>query len=223
MAIIQDSITNRGRGINDIVALSSQIIPENGLYVSNDYNTAYGYTNGAGYVGLVRRPIPRGQSTGRQFLKDSDFPLTVKPGSSQFFKTTDNIRPASLNPASSSGEKIGKIASKYTKPKVPESISRESEIQYKQEFNDYINKVGNEYNSKYAKCGRFPVNGDVRIGEGGRTVRINNTQSPDFRHYIFTGKIGGSSVELLDMWKPKAGIGTKSHSSVGSVGLSRKK
>jgi len=35
---------------------------ENALYTSNDFGTAFGYTNGSpeGYIGIVRRPIKKG-------------------------------------------------------------------------------------------------------------------------------------------------------------------
>lgn len=56
MAIIQDSITNRGRGINDIVALSSQIIPENGGETGDHGNGAFGLI---GWRGERAKNLPK--------------------------------------------------------------------------------------------------------------------------------------------------------------------
>lgn len=65
---------------------------ENGLYLSNSFNTAAGYTNqGRGYVGVVRRPIKYGQATRRDFLKENDFIFNRPPGTQKrFFTTTDD-------------------------------------------------------------------------------------------------------------------------------------
>lgn len=65
---------------------------ENGLYLSNSFNTAAGYTNqGRGYVGVVRRPIKYGQTTRRDFLKENDFIFNRPPGTQKrFFTTTDD-------------------------------------------------------------------------------------------------------------------------------------
>lgn len=62
---------------------------ENGLYLSNDFRTALQYTNGKGYVGIVRLPIEVKQSTRRRFLKDNDFIYSRPPEGRQFFWTTD--------------------------------------------------------------------------------------------------------------------------------------
>lgn len=65
---------------------------ENGLYLSNSFNTAAGYTNqGNGYIGIVRRPIKYGQTTRRDFLHENDFIFSRPPGTAkQFFTTTDD-------------------------------------------------------------------------------------------------------------------------------------
>lgn len=65
---------------------------ENGLYLSNSFNTAAGYTNrGNGYVGIVRRPIKYGQTTRRDFLQENDFIFNRPPGTAKrFFTTTDD-------------------------------------------------------------------------------------------------------------------------------------
>lgn len=62
---------------------------ENGLYLSNDFRTALQYTNGKGYVGIVRLPIEVKQSTRRRFLKDNDFIYSRPSEGRQFFWTTD--------------------------------------------------------------------------------------------------------------------------------------
>lgn len=62
---------------------------ENGLYTSNDWQTALSYTNGEGYVGLVRRPIVTGQKTRRQFLSDNDFVFDVPKFARNAFWSTD--------------------------------------------------------------------------------------------------------------------------------------
>ena len=67
---------------------------EDGLYVSNDFGTAAGYTNGNGYIGIVRRPIQYGQKTRRGFLADNDFIFTKPKGSARkFYSTTDEPAP----------------------------------------------------------------------------------------------------------------------------------
>lgn len=65
---------------------------ENGLYLSNSFNTAAGYTNqGKGYVGVVRRPIKYGQTTRRDFLQENDFIFNRPPGTQKrFYTTTDD-------------------------------------------------------------------------------------------------------------------------------------
>lgn len=63
---------------------------ENGLYLSNDFGTAAGYTNGNGYVGIVRMPVKYGANTRRQFLKDNDFVFSRPPEGGKFYWTTDD-------------------------------------------------------------------------------------------------------------------------------------
>lgn len=53
---------------------------ENALYTSNSISLAQRYTNGNGYIGILRRPIKHGFSTRRKFLLQNDFRFNPIPG-----------------------------------------------------------------------------------------------------------------------------------------------
>ena len=46
---------------------------DNGIYASNSYNTAKGYTYGDGYIATIRRPVDYSSKNRKDWLRSGDF------------------------------------------------------------------------------------------------------------------------------------------------------
>ena len=186
---------------------------ENALYTSNNFNTARQYAGNNGYVGILQRPIKRGQKTRREFLKDNDFVLTAIPDlyDSKYLRITD--KPYKSYKAFISGTDE---ADKY--------IKLANDI-YENEYNgqpitkELRNKIFKQAKEQYNKLynGDIPVNNEIRGNKG----ILYNPDDEGYRDFLFLGDTGDKPLILKQMIKYEP-LDSKNTRTI-STGLSHKK
>lgn len=168
---------------------------EAALYTSNSIDLAKRYTNGNGYVGILRRPLKYGQETRRNFLKENDF---------RFHPIPDNDMSITTDYPS------------YYKPWTRELHKGELVPKDKSSYKDGLKYRVSKY--KLSPENQY----QVRANAGSFPYRNTNMADDNFRHYLFIGSEGDQPLELLDMFPVRTDKGISDYDFT-SVGLSHKK
>lgn len=186
---------------------------ENALYTSNSFNTARQYAGDNGYVGILQRPIKRGQKTRREFLEDNDFVLTAIPDlyDSKYLRITD--KPYKSYKAFISGTDE---ADKYIKLANDIYENEYNGQPITKELRDKIFKQAKEqYNKLYN--GDIPINNEIRGNKG----ILYNPDDEGYRDFLFLGDTGDKPLILKQMIKYEP-LDSKDTRTI-STGLSHKK
>ena len=213
---------------------------KSGLYTSNSFNTAKGYTYGDGFIATVRRPVNYSSSKRIDWIKSGDFTASPLENSQFSFSKINNKTERDLAIDKIQEEQHGdfrNIMKRYDD--LANNIYKRYD--YNIDGNELANKIGLKKNDKIFELSnirnkriqnlpmdvKFGMN-EAKLSEGvftrGLWQKFKPTGENPYQHFIFRGNPGQKPVELIELQPFNSGIDdfTRSHVGEYSEGLSKK-